>query len=183
MTRAALRRGETVEVGCIGGHGRTGTFLAALLAKVEGIGAAAAINKLRDIYCDRVVESYSQKVMIYEAIGETPPAAPPVTSSYKKADDDSSPLNKWGPESSHWEEMHSKAGEGTKADTRKWMYPCDGCSMDFITTYGLKIHRSAVHEEMEIDCGLCAKDLKELDGLVQHIVAKHKFRDGDDFGW
>lgn len=53
-----LGAGKKVHVGCIGGHGRTGMFLAALYAKVTN--EADAITYVRKNYCHKAVESSSQ---------------------------------------------------------------------------------------------------------------------------
>lgn len=54
----ALHEGKKVHCGCIGGHGRTGTFLAAL---VKHVGAEEdAITYVRKNYCEKAVESASQ---------------------------------------------------------------------------------------------------------------------------
>jgi hypothetical protein len=57
-TAEQLKLGKTVHAGCIGGHGRTGTFLAALLSVVEG--EKDAIAKARKVYCEKAVESSEQ---------------------------------------------------------------------------------------------------------------------------
>lgn len=66
---AALERGETVEAGCIGGHGRTGTFLAALLVKVEGLDGDEAIRRVKDTYCSEAVETPGQRGMVRSLAG------------------------------------------------------------------------------------------------------------------
>jgi hypothetical protein len=52
------RRGEVVELGCLGGHGRTGTALACLasLAGVEG----DPVDWARSAYCEKAVETEEQ---------------------------------------------------------------------------------------------------------------------------
>ena len=60
----ALARGDTVEVGCIGGHGRTGTFLAALLVKIEQLGGDEAIRRVKEAYCSEAVETPGQRGMV-----------------------------------------------------------------------------------------------------------------------
>ncbi len=60
----ALVRGDTVEVGCIGGHGRTGTFLAALLVKVERLDGDAAVKRVKETYCLEAVETPGQRGMV-----------------------------------------------------------------------------------------------------------------------
>jgi len=53
-----LQEGKKIHAGCIGGHGRTGTFLAAVTAQFTG--NLDAISYVRKHYCDRVVESETQ---------------------------------------------------------------------------------------------------------------------------
>lgn len=53
-----LKKGQTVHAGCIGGHGRTGTFLAALVFHVTG--RKDAIAYVRENYCKKAVESQAQ---------------------------------------------------------------------------------------------------------------------------
>lgn len=59
---AAAREGYSVEVGCDGGHGRTGTFLACLciLSNPETT-PRQAINHIRDTYCTFAVETRMQE--------------------------------------------------------------------------------------------------------------------------
>lgn len=54
-------KGETVEVGCIGGHGRTGTILACMAVLA---GETDPIQFIRNIYCERAVETSSQEVFV-----------------------------------------------------------------------------------------------------------------------
>lgn len=56
---ARARAGELVEVGCIGGLGRTGTVLACM-AVLSGLTAAAAIDWIRANYNPRAVETPEQ---------------------------------------------------------------------------------------------------------------------------
>lgn len=53
-----LKQGKKVHAGCIGGHGRTGTFLAALVFHVTG--RKDAIAYVREHYCHKAVESKQQ---------------------------------------------------------------------------------------------------------------------------
>jgi hypothetical protein len=52
--------GERVEVGCIGGHGRTGTILACM-GVCAGLEPAQSINFVRDSYCSHAVETADQE--------------------------------------------------------------------------------------------------------------------------
>ena len=68
--RAALRdaldraqRRERVEVGCLGGHGRTGTALACL-AVLAGTPATDAVAWVRANYCDKSVETPAQEEFV-----------------------------------------------------------------------------------------------------------------------
>ncbi|MCO5157859.1 MAG: hypothetical protein M9945_14115 [Aquamicrobium sp.] len=65
-TRAQLEAGRKVHCGCIGGHGRTGTFLAAL---VSTYGVDDAITYVRENYCQKAVESGGQINFLHEHFG------------------------------------------------------------------------------------------------------------------
>lgn len=54
-----LKAGKAIQVGCIGGHGRTGLVLAAL-AQVTGVAPKNAIQWVRKHHCKKAVESASQ---------------------------------------------------------------------------------------------------------------------------
>lgn len=76
--RAVL--GTEVEIGCIGGHGRTGTMLACLYCLDEGPDAVAsdAVEWVREHYCHRAVEGPKQAwfISLFQSIvwGTEPPA-------------------------------------------------------------------------------------------------------------
>jgi hypothetical protein len=53
-----IEAGKKVHVGCIGGHGRTGTLFAALVKVM--LGEEDAIQYVRDGYCKKAVESKAQ---------------------------------------------------------------------------------------------------------------------------
>ena len=68
--RVALRdvvqrahRGERVEVGCLGGHGRTGTALACL-AVLAGTPPEEAVAWVREVYCEKAVETDEQREFV-----------------------------------------------------------------------------------------------------------------------
>lgn len=65
-----MEKDKLVELGCGGGHGRTGTILACLLIEAEGLDPKDAINAVRERYCDEAVESLSQVTTIYAFAGE-----------------------------------------------------------------------------------------------------------------
>lgn len=59
---AAARAGKRVEIGCIGGHGRTGTFLAILdLLTMETPDAETAMARVWSLYCKHAIESEEQE--------------------------------------------------------------------------------------------------------------------------
>jgi len=60
--------GKKVHVGCIGGHGRTGTVLAAM---VSLCGTIDAIGYVREHYCEKAVESKEQVDFLVEYYGVT----------------------------------------------------------------------------------------------------------------
>lgn len=55
--------GRRVEVGCAGGHGRTGTTLAGLLV-LQGLSARRALGRIRGRYCEMAVESWEQEAVV-----------------------------------------------------------------------------------------------------------------------
>lgn len=67
---ARARRGERVEVGCLGGHGRTGTALACL-AILTGTPSAQAVAWVRAAYCEKAVETDEQRAFV-AAFGRDP---------------------------------------------------------------------------------------------------------------
>ena len=56
---ASIRAGKKVHIGCIGGHGRTGTVLAALVSRMLP-DVKDAIGYVREKYCVKAVESAEQ---------------------------------------------------------------------------------------------------------------------------
>ncbi len=54
-----LRNGTTFEAACLGGHGRTGTFIACLLV-AQGISPGEAIEYVREKHCKEAIESSKQ---------------------------------------------------------------------------------------------------------------------------
>lgn len=57
------RQGQSVEIGCLGGHGRTGTALA-LLAVLAGHPSDDAVAWVRTHYCPKAVETREQSAYI-----------------------------------------------------------------------------------------------------------------------
>lgn len=66
----SITEGLNVFVGCIGGHGRTGTVLAALVAHMTG--RKDAIQYVRDAYCKKAVESQAQVDFLVKHYGVDP---------------------------------------------------------------------------------------------------------------
>ena len=60
---ARSRGGQRVEIGCLGGHGRTGTALAGL-AVLDGVPADRAVAWVREHYCPRAVETAVQEAFV-----------------------------------------------------------------------------------------------------------------------
>ncbi len=55
---------ESVDVACLGGHGRTGTLLAGLLIAIEGLDGSEAISTIRSRYCEQAVGGENQPQLI-----------------------------------------------------------------------------------------------------------------------
>jgi protein-tyrosine phosphatase len=68
-TIEAIRAGKKVFMGCIGGHGRTGTVFAALVTRMTG--NADSIKYVRDNYCKKAVESTAQIEWLHKHFGVT----------------------------------------------------------------------------------------------------------------
>lgn len=90
----AARNGETVEIGCLGGHGRTGTFLAILdLLSTEHsskpLSGKRAIRNVRQAYCQRAVEGRIQewyvKLCAARIFGNPDPPRPRLPKPKKQA--------------------------------------------------------------------------------------------------
>lgn len=65
-----MEQGYTVELGCLGGHGRTGTILACMVIEAEGLDPKDAINQVKEQYCQEAVETLTQVTSIYTFAGE-----------------------------------------------------------------------------------------------------------------
>jgi len=70
-TVVQLKADRKVHCGCIGGHGRTGMFLAAVVSK---FGEKDAISYVRKNYCKKAVESSSQVKFLGKEFGIAPVA-------------------------------------------------------------------------------------------------------------
>lgn len=66
-TAQQIESGKKVHVGCIGGHGRTGTFLAALVYVMTGRKDAGAY--VREAYCKKVIETTEQVNFLFNKFG------------------------------------------------------------------------------------------------------------------
>lgn len=60
---ARARTGDLVEIGCLGGHGRTGTALACL-AVLAGVPPDGAVDWVRANYCTDAVETAGQRAFV-----------------------------------------------------------------------------------------------------------------------
>lgn len=59
-----IKMGKTVDIGCFGAHGRTGTLLACLLV-LQGMPAPDAIKRVRSTHCVEAIETSDQVKFIY----------------------------------------------------------------------------------------------------------------------
>lgn len=62
-----LKQGKKVHIGCIGGHGRTGMIMSAVLS--EMCGTEDAISWIRKNYCKKAVESKAQVDWLHQHFG------------------------------------------------------------------------------------------------------------------
>lgn len=59
-----LKREKIVQIGCQGGHGRTGTLAAGVLAYSEGLSGEEATAEIRKKYCKKAVENQIQEKFV-----------------------------------------------------------------------------------------------------------------------
>ena len=78
-TLEQIKKGAKVHAGCIGGHGRTGMFFAALVARLTG--RKDAIEYVRQNYCKKAVESEAQIKFLMDHFGcdKAKPSKPPLS--------------------------------------------------------------------------------------------------------
>ena len=57
--------GESVEIGCLGGHGRTGTALACM-AVLTGCPPDESVNWVRSHYCPQAIETPAQEMFVHD---------------------------------------------------------------------------------------------------------------------
>jgi hypothetical protein len=65
-----LDQGKRIHMGCIGGHGRTGTLLAALVSRVHGDSNAG--KWVRENYCKSAIETTTQIKFLQDHFGVVP---------------------------------------------------------------------------------------------------------------
>jgi protein-tyrosine phosphatase len=70
LVRDRARAGQLAEIGCIGGHGRTGTALACL-ALLSGVKREEAVSWVKTNYCSSAVESPEQAAYVSSLDFET----------------------------------------------------------------------------------------------------------------
>lgn len=76
MLVAALAAGDRIHVGCIGGHGRTGMVVAAVVARLGIAGPENdAIGWTREHYCQKAVETKAQEGFLAVHFGAKLPVA------------------------------------------------------------------------------------------------------------
>jgi hypothetical protein len=70
MLLERVQAGDTVELGCAGGHGRTGTALACLVV-LSGHSPIEAVRWVREHYCNQAIETLEQEAFV--AVFSGPP--------------------------------------------------------------------------------------------------------------
>lgn len=59
-----MRQGKRIDIACNHGHGRTGTLLACLIARVEHLPPELAIKQVHERYCQHAVETHAQHELV-----------------------------------------------------------------------------------------------------------------------
>jgi hypothetical protein len=91
-TAEQLELGKKIHVGCIGGHGRTGTFLAALVSLYKDL-TDDPIKWVRENHCVKAVESESQIKFLVNNFGCK--TATPTKESFKSSSGSHTYTNDW----------------------------------------------------------------------------------------
>lgn len=127
-----LGAGKFVDIGCIGGHGRTGSLVACLLV-MQGMNPNEAITKVRREYCHKAVESIAQTRFIQQLAKETNPSFANLELTPIPA-----PLyntKRWNRETSEWEivtkEPDPKAMAGTGPQSTRTISSDDGSGIEW----------------------------------------------------
>jgi len=81
--REKLEAGETIDIACLLGHGRTGTLLACLLVDIEGLAPDAAISEVRHRHCEHAVEFEEQEELVRSYSWEMKHCSPNDSGGYK----------------------------------------------------------------------------------------------------
>ena len=79
------KAGKKVHAGCIGGHGRTGMFLALVTQLIAP--ELNAIDHVRTVYCHKAVETTQQEKFLMENYGCAKPSSVGVKSGYSYGGD------------------------------------------------------------------------------------------------
>lgn len=159
-----IESGAVVEIGCIGGHGRTGTMLACLLV-AQGMPAKDAVAMVRRKHCDLAIENMGQVKFINAVALELndeeveefdprtvdEPATKPLYDIYGRR---------------AWEEENATSIDyPASTGTYRWWEDEDD-DQDSLLNYG----------ELATEWGLTEQDVKELfdKGLVTEATPLHK---------
>lgn len=101
-TLEQMKAGKKVHAGCIGGHGRTGTFFAALAATQTEVVVEDAIMFVRENYCKKAVECNEQITFLKKHFGvKTEAKASKSWSGATKGTKGSKKISKWA---DRWED-------------------------------------------------------------------------------
>ncbi len=124
-----IKAGKKVDLGCFGGHGRTGTFLALLFIEMEGMTAVEAMKAVWSRHCESAIETYAQKKFIYEFNGERAPAF-----STPAASNLNSGVTKPTPKPNNYQSSSKLKRKELKSARRRTRVEIKACVTDAITT-------------------------------------------------
>jgi hypothetical protein len=120
--------GSFVEVGCIGGHGRTGTAVACM-AIIAGVPTCEAVEWVRKNYCEHAIESEKQEWWVqwfgarFYGLEPPPQPAPPPIKKYEPPTPPTKPTGPTGqtslPAPAHGIEVSSDSGRLSKRERKR----------------------------------------------------------------
>lgn len=132
-TLLELLAGKNVTMTCWGGHGRTGTAMAALMI-ADGVEPEAAMRHIWNRYCDRAIETAGQENYLLALVGKEPVVMTNVTTTDKVY--------------SNWEQDPKDGGSTHHKDCR-----CTSCEYDRVLRIEQIANQAAIEkaEEDEAD--------------------------------
>lgn len=171
------REGKIVEIGCMGGHGRTGTFMAIMLLRAGFDGTAdEAIKWVHTNYCKEAIEGGDQEWYIAKIRawlnGEPIPKKPCTYSDHKKLYEDKKECD-----CAEWlsdKEKIKKGGVTKYFEPSKWTTLPAPVKNGKTETCSIRRHEILFWRHAECKCDMWKMDIKSFTGSRKNEVKRAK---------